>query len=231
MIFDLEKREKWQDREEWFFDKKLTETYESWYEGPYKRAEVLQKKIIGDLVKADERVKDLLEFGCGTSRFTRWWHTIGINATGSDISPFMLAQADELFGGDLVLADSAHMPYQDKTFDAVAFITTFEYYPDPIKVIREAARVGKYGILFGMIHKITPKTIRRRIQQFFGKNPFYNTATFYTVNSLKRVIAEVLGDEHYTITWRCTGLPGWFPIEEWHIQYGDFLGLYVRREG
>ncbi|MFC1731999.1 class I SAM-dependent methyltransferase, partial [candidate division KSB1 bacterium] len=177
MSFDLIKRQSWQGREEWFFQKDLTETYESWYEGRYKKAEVLQKKVIGDLVKKDERIKDILEFGCGTSRFTRWWNKIGITATGSDISPFMLGQAVKLFGGDLVLAESAHMPYQDKMFDAVAFITTFEYYPDPVAVIREAARVGKHGIIFGMIHKVTTTTIRRRVQQFFGKNPFYNTAT------------------------------------------------------
>ena len=229
MSFDLVKADRWQDREEWFFQRDLASSYEEWYEGPYKHAEIWQKRVLGRLIAADTRVKTVLEYGCGTSRFTRWWPEIGLEATGTDISPFMIAEALGRFDGDLVLADSAHMPYRDRTFDAVAFVTTFEYYPNPVKVVREAARVGRYGILFGMIHKITPRTIRRRAQQLLGRNPFYKTARFYSLWSLRRVIAEALGDEPYTISWSCTGLPKWWPVQEWHVPVGDFLGVYVRR--
>jgi len=34
----------WQGRQEWFFNREHTDTYEQWYEGRYKRAEVWQKK-------------------------------------------------------------------------------------------------------------------------------------------------------------------------------------------
>ncbi|PTX18171.1 methyltransferase family protein [Pontibacter mucosus] len=228
--FDLVTRDlrKWQGREEWFFNRDHTDTYELWYEGRYKRAEVWQKKVIGQLIKKDERVKTLLEFGCGTTRFTRWWKEIGIEASGGDISPFMLGQGVHLFDGDLVLADSHHMPFKDHTFDALAFITTFEYYKDPVKVIREAARVGKYGIVFGMMNRNSPKVARRRIQELFGKNPFYVTATFYTPKKLMAVIAEALHDRDYTVEWTATGLPEWFPVQQWHQPYGDFFGLHVR---
>ncbi|WP_236976297.1 class I SAM-dependent methyltransferase [Membranihabitans maritimus] len=218
----------WQGRKEWFFNREYTDTYEQWYEGRYKRAEVYQKKVIGDLIKQDERVETLLEFGCGTGRFTRWWKDIGIKASGGDISPFMLGQAIHLFEGDVVLADSHHMPFKDHTFDALAFITTFEYYKDPVKVIREAARVGKYGMVFGMMNRNSTKVVRRRIQQTFGQNPFYITATFYTPRKLISIIEEALNGRDYTITWRTTGLPKWFPVQEWNQPYGDFFGLHVR---
>jgi ubiquinone/menaquinone biosynthesis C-methylase UbiE len=65
----------------------------------------------------------------------------------------MLGQGRNLFNGDLVLADSHQMPFRDYTSDAVACITTFEYYKDPVKVIRKAARVGKHGIVFGMMNR------------------------------------------------------------------------------
>lgn len=219
----------WQNRKEWFFNREFTDTYELWYEGRYKRAEVWQKKIIGNLVGADPRIKSLLEFGCGTTRFTRWWHEIGIEATGGDLSPFMLGQGVHLFKGDLVLADSHFMPFKDQTFDAVGFITTFEYYRDPIKVIREAARVARYGLVFGMMNRNSPKIIRRRVQQFFGKNPFYVTATFYTPDRLEAMIREALPDQEFTIEWKATGLPEWFPVQEWNQPYGDFFGLYVKK--
>ena len=228
--FELAKGElrQWQGRKEWFFNRDHTDDYEKWYEGRYKRAEIWQKKVLADLITADERVSTLLEFGCGTGRFTRWWKEVGIQASGGDISPFMLGQAVRKFEGDLVMADSHHMPFKDHAFDALAFVTTFEYYKDPIKVIREAVRVGKYGIVFGMMNRNSPKVIRRRIQQAFGKNPFYETATFYTPEQLISLIKAALHNRDYTIKWRTTGLPEWMPVQEWDKPYGDFFGLHVK---
>jgi ubiquinone/menaquinone biosynthesis C-methylase UbiE len=218
----------WQGRKEWFFNRDHTDTYELWYEGRYKRAEIWQKKTIAQLLKKDPRVRTLLEFGCGTTRFTRWWHQLGIEASGADISPFMLGQGVHLFEGDLVLADAHHMPFKNHTFDALAFITTFEYYKDPVKVIREATRVAKYGVVFGMMNRNSPKVARRRVQQLFGKNPFYVTATFYTPSKLTALIEEALQGRRYTLEWTATGLPEWFPVQQWKVPYGDFFGLYVK---
>jgi ubiquinone/menaquinone biosynthesis C-methylase UbiE len=222
------KLQKWQGRDEWFFNREHTDTYELWYEGRYKRAEIWQKKILAGLITKDERVNTLLEFGCGTTRFTRWWKEVGIEATGGDISPFMLAQGVHLFDGDLVLADSHHMPFKNHTFDALAFITTFEYYKDPVIVIREAVRVGKYGIVFGMMNRNSTKVVRRRVQEMFGKNPFYETATFYTPKTLIELIHKALEGREYTIEWTTTGLPRWFPVQQWGLPVGDFFGLHVR---
>ncbi|HUH28724.1 class I SAM-dependent methyltransferase [Gelidibacter sp.] len=223
-----ENTQTWQGRSEWFFNRKHTDTYEDYYEGPYKRAEVWQKKILEQLISKDKRVNTLLEFGCGTTRFTRWWKDIGIEATGGDISPFMLSQALHRFDGDLVMADSHHLPFKDHTFDAMAFITTFEYYKDPVKVIREAARVARHGIIMGMMNRNTPKLIRRRTQQFFGKNAFYETATFYTPQKLIKVIDKALKGRDYDIEWKTTGLPKWFPVQEWNLPIGDFFALYIK---
>lgn len=222
-----DQHQNWQGRAEWFFNREHTDTYEQWYEGRYKRAEVWQKKVMQQLLDVDVRIKALLEFGCGTGRFTRWWTQIGIEATGADISPLMLSQAIDLFNGPLVMADSHNMPFKDNSFDAVAFITTFEYYKDPCLVIQEAARVAKYGLAFGMMNRNSPKYIRRRVQQMFGKNPFYITASFYTPSSLIRVIDQALQGRRYSIRSMCTGLPKLFPVQQWKIPYGDFFGLYV----
>ncbi|HLR36962.1 MAG TPA: class I SAM-dependent methyltransferase [Chitinophagaceae bacterium] len=220
----------WQGRSEWFFNRKYTDTYEKYYEGSYKRAEIWQKKILERLLTQDKRVNTLLEFGCGTTRFTRWWKDIGIEASGGDISPFMLSQALHRFDGDLVMADSHYLPFKENTFDALAFITTFEYYKDPVKVIREAARVGKHGIIMGMMNRNTPKIVRRRTQQLFGKNNFYVTATFYTPKKLIAIIDKALEGRTYSVQWRCTGLPKWFPVQEWNKPLGDFFGLYIKLE-
>ncbi|MDX1769713.1 MAG: methyltransferase domain-containing protein, partial [Arenibacter troitsensis] len=140
----------------------------------------------------------------------------------------MLSQAVELFEGDLVMADSHYMPFKDHTFDSLAFITTFEYYKNPVQVIREAARVGKYGIAMGMMNRNSTKVVRRRIQEVFGMNPFYLTATFYTPEKLSKIIEEALQGRDYSIEWTCTGLPKWFPIQQWSLPLGDFFGLYIK---
>lgn len=218
----------WQGRKEWFFNRKYTDTYELYYEGAYKRAEVEQKRVMTNLLQSDGRIKTMLEFGCGTTRFTRYWHKIGIDAVGADISPFMLAQGVHLFKGNLVMADSHYMPFKDDTFDAVAFMNTFEYYQRPEIVLQQAARVAKYGIAMGMMNKFTPKFIRRRVQQSVGRNEFYRTATFYTPKSLQKLVKKALPDRDYEISWKMTGLPSWFPVKEWNYAYGDFFGLYIK---
>lgn len=220
--------EQWQDREEWFFNREYTDKYESYYETRYKRAEIWQKKVLAKLITKDKRVETLLEFGCGTTRFTRWWEEIGIEASGADISPFMLGQGVHLFDGNLALADSHHMPFKDNSFDALAFIATFAYYDDPVKVIREAVRVGKYGIIFGIMNRNSTKVVRRRIQQAFGKNEYYKTANFYTPKLLIEKIHEALEGRLYKIEWTATGLPKWFPVQHWGFPAGDFFALHVK---
>jgi len=223
-----QKLEQWQEREEWFFNREHTEVYEDYYEGRYKRAEIWQKKVLAKLIQKDERVETLLEYGCGTTRFTRWWQEIGIEATGADISPFMLGEGNKHFDGDLVWADSHHMPFKDNTFDALAFIATFAYYDDPIKVIREAVRVGKYGMIFGIMNRNSTKVMRRRVQEVFGANPYYETANFYTPKKLISTIHEALEGRLYEIEWTATGLPKWFPVQRWGLPIGDFFGLHVK---
>ncbi|MEX2495032.1 MAG: class I SAM-dependent methyltransferase [Woeseia sp.] len=224
----IKRLEQWQGREEWFFNRKHIECYEDYYEGRYKRAEIWQKKVLASLIGKDKRVKTLLEFGCGTTRFTRWWKEVGIEATGADISPFMLGEGVKLFDGDLVWADSHYMPFKDNSFDALAFIATFAYYDDPVKVIREAVRVSRYGIIFGIMNRNSTKVVRRRIQQAFGKNPYYETASFYTPKKLIDTIHKALQHRSYTIEWTATGLPTWFPVQQWRVPVGDFFGLHVK---
>lgn len=220
----------WQGRKEWFFNRKYTDTYEQYYEGPYKRAEIEQKHVMTKLLKSDGRLKNMLEYGCGTTRFTRYWHKIGIDAVGADISPFMLAQGIEYFGGDLLMADAHQMPFKNNSFDVVTFMNTFEYYQKPAIVLQEAARVAKHGIALGMMNKITPKFIRRRVQQRFGRNEFYRTATFYTPKSIQKLVKKTLAHRKFNISWKMTGLPAWFPLREWKYAYGDFFGFYIKFE-
>ncbi len=48
-------QQNWQGRPEWFFNREHTDSYEQWYEGRYKRAEIWQKKVMEQLVSNDRR--------------------------------------------------------------------------------------------------------------------------------------------------------------------------------
>jgi ubiquinone/menaquinone biosynthesis C-methylase UbiE len=71
----------------------------------------------------------VLEVGCGTGTNLRLCDSAGCDVFGIDLSPAMLEVARRKLGerADLRLADAAHMPYADDSFDLVtAFLTLHE---------------------------------------------------------------------------------------------------------
>lgn len=213
----------------WYFKEDITSTYETWYEGKYKRADVQEKAILRKGIDWIGDVRSLLEVGCGTAHFTRYFDEIGVDAYGADLSPFMLNEAMRLGrGGKLTRATSALLPVREKVVDAVAFVTCFEYMPEPVNVIREASRVAKKGILFGLMNSWSIPTLRRKIQILFGKNPFYKNAHFYSLPEIKRAINEAIGKDSCEIIQSSTVFPRVFPLSESRLPFGAFLCVGVK---
>ena len=109
-------------REEWFWDEKIVESYESWYEGKGRRADRLEKKALGLLLERFQPIETLIEVGCGTTHFTRYFESLGPKCLGYDLSPFMLRVARKLWNGELIRGDSTRLPFQDESFDLVALL-------------------------------------------------------------------------------------------------------------
>lgn len=216
----------------WYLREEIVTRYESWYEGPKgERMDRLEKKLLRSLLGYFDKVESLLEVGCGTAHFTRWFaNELGLDVVGVDISPLMLQEARKYWQGPLVLGDAMALPFEDKSFDVVAFITSFEYIPDPVKALKEAARVARQGLMMGLMNRWSLQTIRRRIQEFFGKNPFYQNAHFYSLFEIRRLLTKALGEDLHII-WESTLFPQFLPIESARLPFGAFLGLAVRWEG
>lgn len=213
----------------WYFKEEITSTYETWYEGKYKRADVQEKAILRKGIDWIGDVRSLFEVGCGTAHFTRYFEELGIHAYGADLSPFMLKEAKKLWrSGKLARATSAFLPVGEKAVDVVAFITCFEYMPDPVHVIQEASRVARKGILFGLMNSWSLPTMRRRIQIAFGKNPFYKGAHFYSLPEIKETIRQALGRESCQIFQRSTVFPRPLPSNESRLPFGAFLCVSIR---
>jgi SAM-dependent methyltransferase len=82
-----------------------------------------------------------LDLGCGEGRVTRDLQRRGHAVVGIDASPTMLAAASEAGPGPFVIADAAHLPFSDGTFElAVAYNVLMDL--DELDAgVREVARV------------------------------------------------------------------------------------------
>lgn len=87
----------------------------------------------------------VLDVGCGTGAQLARYVEAGCVASGVDLSPSMLAKAQERFGdsADIRLADATELPYDDASFDVVlASLFLHELAPDFRRgVVAEIARV------------------------------------------------------------------------------------------
>jgi ubiquinone/menaquinone biosynthesis C-methylase UbiE len=217
-------------RDAWYFREDIVKTYESWYEGKYKRADVLEKTLLKKLLDALPETRSLLEVGCGTGHFTRWFKSLGLECFGLDLSHLMLREAKRLWAdGSFFRGEAAHLPFRDGSFDVVVFIACMEYMPEPVTVLIEASRVARHGIVIGLMNKWSLPTVRRILQVKMGRNPFYETARFYSVLDMKRILKDAFGNRSQIAHWATTVFPRIFVnTESSLIPFGAFLGLAMK---
>jgi ubiquinone/menaquinone biosynthesis C-methylase UbiE len=217
-------------RDAWYYREDIVKTYESWYEGKYKRADVLEKTLLEKLLGTLPETRSLLEVGCGTGHFTRWFKSLGLECSGLDLSHLMLREAKKLWAdGSLLRGESAHLPFRDGSFDVVVFIACMEYMPEPVRVLTEASRVARHGIIIGLMNKWSLPTVRRILQVKMGRNPFYETARFYSVLDMKHILRDAFGDRSEIAYWATTVFPRIFGNTESSLTpFGAFLGLAVK---
>jgi ubiquinone/menaquinone biosynthesis C-methylase UbiE len=215
-------------REEWFWDEKIVGSYESWYDGKGQRADRLEKKVLSLLLQDFQRPESLIEVGCGTTHFTRYFEKQGLRCTGFDLSPVMLGVARKLWDGDLIRGDSTLLPFATNSFDVAAFVTCLEFMPRPAEVLREAVRITRQGLIIGLMNRYGISTIRRTVQVWFGKNPFYRHAHFYSLGEIKGML-EKAAPPGSKVNWKITVLPRLFKDHIGStVPFGDFLGVSVR---
>lgn len=217
-------------KDAWYFQKDIIKNYESYYQQKYKKAERSEKTLLKKLLDNLGETKSLLEVGCGTSHFTRWFESYGLECIGLDLSDMMLKEAKKMWTkATLLQSESSFMPFKSKSFDVVAFIACLVYMPNPLKVICEASRVARKGIIFGLINKWSLPTLRRMIQVKMGKNPYYKNAKFYSILDIKQILKDALGDAHTISYWNTTVFPNNFEkMQSSLFPFGAFLGVAVK---
>ena len=127
-----------------FFYKYFSKIYD--YVNPIFYSLEMRRKVV-DLAEIS-RGDIVLEVGCGTGLTTEEIVArVGEeNVVAVDITPEQMKKAVERFrGAFFVRGDAENLPFKDDSFDASISAGSIEYWPNPVKGIKEMARVTKPG--------------------------------------------------------------------------------------
>ena len=206
------------------FGERVAAHYEAWYGTPEgRRADELEKAVLGRLLQRFPRPGCVLELGCGTGHFTRWLIDGGFSAVGLDLSAAMLAEAQALGGVPLVQGDARRLPFADRAFDLTALITTLEFLEQPRDALVEALRVSRRGVVVGVLNRWSVLGLQRRLAGLF-RQTVYDAAHFYGVGELKRLLRSVAGGKA-RIAWRTTLFPRGCLWSQARLPWGGFIGM------
>jgi ubiquinone/menaquinone biosynthesis C-methylase UbiE len=204
-----------------FVDPALAAGYETWYQTAGRRADQLEKEMLARMLARFPSASMLLEVGCGSGHFTRWFSEKTLQATGLDISLPMLSEAVRLNGAPYIRGDALGLPFADNTFDLVTLITTLEFVSEPILVLEEALRVTRRGLILGILNR--QSVLGRSLRRTGG--PVWEAARFFTPTEMVQLV-HLAAKKPVEITWRTTLWPLWRGALP--LPWGGFIGMAVQ---
>jgi len=151
----------------------VADSYDIWYAGRrgamYDR---LEKKLIANFLPAKTEGKRLLEIGCGTGHWSRFFSEYGSEVTGLDISERMInvALQKDIPNVSFHIADGHLLPFADNSFNLTVAITTLEFVRDAVLrgMIRCTRKPGR--ILLRVLNGLS-KVNRQRQDSFESPYP------------------------------------------------------------
>jgi len=152
----------------------LAEDYDSWYATPQGRDHDLRQKALASrFVPRAEPDRKLLDAGCGTGHWSRFFAQLGYEVTGIDISDKMIESAKKRSPAQCVFmrADVCELPFESKSFDVVAAMTTLEFVSSISKALDEMFRCLKPSgrALVGTLNRNASLNIQRLAEK---KQPY-----------------------------------------------------------
>ncbi|HYQ71667.1 MAG TPA: class I SAM-dependent methyltransferase, partial [Gammaproteobacteria bacterium] len=96
----------------------------------------------------------LLDVGCGTGYFTRYFARLGLSVTGIDPDPIALGYA-RLQGDDIpyLQGSALELPFPDHAFDCTMAVTSLCFIDDPLPALREMWRVTRHALVLGLLNR------------------------------------------------------------------------------
>lgn len=139
----------------------LAGEYDSWYETTEgQRQDRLQKADVLRLIPEPVAGLRLLDAGCGTGHWSRFFASMGFSVHGVDVSEEMIAAARNkaIPGCTFEVADILDLPFKNASFDTVAAMTTLEFICDVGRGLHEMARCVRPGgnLIIGTLDRRAP---------------------------------------------------------------------------
>lgn len=202
-----------------FADQAFVESYESWYATAGRTADRLEKELFAALLDGLDNVRTVLEVGCGTGHFSRWFAARGLEVTGLDRSLPMVAAARALGAPPCACGLAERLPLASRSVDLVVLVTTLEFVDDPRAALAESWRVARRGILLGVLNRHS-----RLGRELAGRRDSpWPEATLYTVRELRRLVLDAAGEQRPRLMVRTTLWPRWRGALR--LPWGGFIGV------
>ncbi len=215
------------------FDKRMAALYEAWTLSPQGRhvdrsLEHLIRRLLDP--QPGERALDI---GCGTGNHLLLLNRMGLDVSGVDASPAMIAKAKERLGHRCTLKTgwAEDLPFEDNSFDVALLINTLEYLDDPVAALREAGRVTQRKIFLGVFNGLSLTGLVNRMRGGLG-DPFFSRTRFLNLWQVRAAVQSVYGP--VPMTWSCLRMAGGGAVAGWSgpggmrpFPFGFFLGVAV----
>lgn len=195
-----------------YFDfNRIADSYNSWFNSTkgtiYDRFE---KQAVDRLLVGVSKHSRLLEVGCGTGHWSRYFSDKGFEVTGIDISAEMIkiARQKHIPNSRFEVVDGRNLPFEDESFDGAAAITVLEFTTDPEKIISEMARCVKKTkgvIIIGVLNALNRYNQKRKNK----RGSVYSSAHLFTPRQIRNLLSQ------YGIT--RIQIIGFVPEKDWML--------------
>ncbi|SFR00369.1 class I SAM-dependent methyltransferase [Desulfoscipio geothermicus] len=172
------------------FDDKA-DGYDKWYRTPVGRfVDRVEKAAVLAYLEPQPGMS-VLDIGCGTGNYSLELARQGLQVTGIDISPGMLARARakaeaEGLPVQFIRGNAGRLPFGDNSFNYVVSVSALEFLPDLGAALLEAYRVLKPGgrLVVGLIGRDSAWGRFYETKSRREPGSVFNRARLYTLDEL-----------------------------------------------
>lgn len=210
----------------WTIFEQAASQYEAWYgTPPGQRADQAERALLAWLLAGFPDVRRVLEVGCGTGHFTAWLATQRLQAVGLERAPAMLAEMRRRLPHiPAVLGDAHQLPFRAEGVDVVVFVTTLEFLEEPERVLTEAVRVARNGVVLLVLNRWSLGGLSRRWGSQ-AKRPLLGQACDYSLRALRTMVRRAAGPRLQGVRWASTLFPNGLWRQRARLPMGEVLGL------